>query len=98
LTKKELIKQMAIEMNQSVAFVTKFYQTFIDILIKYIKNNKKVTLSPLGTIFLASRDERIIKSIKDQTPMIISARTIGKFKFSKSFKDMIKNIDLKETI
>jgi nucleoid DNA-binding protein len=98
LTKQELIKQIAIKTNQSVKSIAKIYKDIEDIIIECIKNDKKVVLSPIGTITLVKRAKRTIKRITDQKVITIPATIAAKIKPSKKIKDIVKNIDLKETI
>jgi len=95
MTKKELITKIAFKSDQTIDFTTKIYNDFIDTLIECIKNNEEVVLSPkIGKFVLKKRAERTIKRITDQKVITLPATTAGTFKFSKTIKDIIKELEL----
>jgi len=95
MTKKELITKTAIKTDQTIDFTTRFFNDFVDVLIECITNNEEVVLSPkIGKFVLKTGIERKIKRITDQKIITIPARTVIKFKFSKSIKDKVKDLEL----
>ncbi len=99
LTKKELINKTAIKTNQPVKLITKIFKGIEDTLIECIPNNDEVVFSSkIGKFVSKTQAERTIKRITDQKVITIPATKTIKFKPSKTIKNIVKNIDLKETI
>ncbi|AGL90137.1 HU family DNA-binding protein [Candidatus Phytoplasma australiense] len=96
LTKKELIKNLAVMNNTSVTQTQDFYNSFENALIEAIKSNEEVIISPkIGKFILKSRKAHKGRNPKTGKKLKIPAKTVVNFKLSKTLKDEVKNLKLK---
>ncbi|CAM12072.1 DNA-binding protein HU [Candidatus Phytoplasma australiense] len=96
LTKKELIKNLAVMNNTSVTQTQDFYNSFENALIEAIKSNEEVIISPkIGKFILKSRKAHKGRNPQTGKKLKIPAKTVVNFKLSKTLKDDVKNLKLK---
>ncbi|AGL89986.1 HU family DNA-binding protein [Candidatus Phytoplasma australiense] len=96
MTKKELIKNIAVMNNTSVTQTQDFYNSFENALIEAITSNEEVVLSPqLGKFILKSQKARLGRNPQTGKKLKIPAKTVVNFKLSKTLKDGVKNLKLK---
>ncbi|MDC9032257.1 HU family DNA-binding protein [Columbia Basin potato purple top phytoplasma] len=96
MTKKELIKKMALANKTSVTKTEEFYHIFEKTLIEAITTNEEVILSPqIGKFKLKSRKAYIGRNPKTKKKLKIPAKTVVTFKLSKTIKDQVKTLILK---
>ncbi|BAD04410.1 bacterial nucleoid DNA-binding protein [Onion yellows phytoplasma OY-M] len=96
MTKKELIKKIALSNKTSVTKTEEFYHIFEKTLIEAITNNEEVVLFPkIGKFKLKSRKSYIGRNPKTKKKLKIPKKTVVTFKLSKSIKDKTKTLILK---
>ncbi|QTX02597.1 DNA-binding protein HU [Candidatus Phytoplasma luffae] len=96
MTKKELIKTIAVMHKTSVTQTQDFYNSFENALIKAITSNEEVVLSPsIGKFILKSRKARVGRNPQTGKKLKIPTKTVVNFKLSKTIKDEVKNLKLK---
>ncbi|WP_273585376.1 HU family DNA-binding protein [Columbia Basin potato purple top phytoplasma] len=96
MTKKELIKKIALANKTSITKTEKFYHIFEKTLIEAITTNEKVVLSPqIGKFKLKLRKAYIGINPKTKKKLKIPAKTVVTFKPSKTIKDKAKTLILK---
>ncbi|WP_373402802.1 HU family DNA-binding protein [Candidatus Phytoplasma solani] len=95
MTKKELIKKIALANKTSITQTEEFYNSFEDTLIESITSNPEVTLSPqIGKFILKSRKAHIGRNPQTGKKIQIPAKTVVTFKPSKTIKDAVKKLEL----
>ncbi|WP_373402903.1 HU family DNA-binding protein [Candidatus Phytoplasma solani] len=96
MTKKELIKKIALANKTSVTKTEEFYHIFEKTLIEAIATNEEVVLSPqIGKFILKSRKAHIGHNPQTGEKIQIPAKTVVPFKPSKTIKDKVKKLKLK---
>ncbi|WP_341833705.1 HU family DNA-binding protein [Candidatus Phytoplasma asteris] len=96
MTKKELIKKIALANKTSVTKTEEFYHIFEKTLIEAITSHEEVVLSPqIGKFKLKSRKAYIGRNPKTKKKLKIPAKTVVTFKLSKTIKDQVKTLILK---
>ncbi|MFB0638563.1 HU family DNA-binding protein [Candidatus Phytoplasma solani] len=96
MTKKELIKKIALANKTSITKTEEFYNSFENTLIEAITTNEEVVLSPqIGKFILKSRKAQIGRNPQTGEKIQIPAKTVVTFKLSKTIKDQVKTLILK---
>ncbi|RMI87582.1 HU family DNA-binding protein [Candidatus Phytoplasma solani] len=95
MTKKELIKKIALANKTSITQTEEFYNSFENAIIKSITNNAEVVLSSkIGKFILKSRKAHIGRNPQTGKKIKIPAKTVVTFKLSKPIKDAVKKLEL----
>ncbi|AYJ01088.1 DNA-binding protein [Candidatus Phytoplasma ziziphi] len=95
MTKKELIKKIALSNKTSATKTEEFYNSFENALIEAITSNEEVILSPqIGKFKLKARKAYVGKNPKTGKKLEIPAKTVVSFKLSKTIKDKVKDLTL----
>ena len=69
-----------------------FFETFIDIIIKSLKNKKDVKIVNFGVFKLKQKNERVGRNPKTKVEVMISKRNVVKFKSSEFLLNSINPI------
>ena len=89
LTKKEIINSMYMQIGFSKKISENLLEDILNIIIKNIKENKKLKISNFGTFTLRDKNSRMGRNPKTKENKIISKRNVILFKPSKDFKEFI---------
>ncbi|XKW59329.1 HU family DNA-binding protein [Candidatus Phytoplasma australasiaticum] len=96
MTKKELIKKIAVANKTTITATEVFYQTFEHVLIAAITSHAEVVLSPqIGKFILKSKKSYFGRNPQTGKPLRIPAKTVVAFKLSKTIKEKVKALILK---
>ena len=95
LTKKDLVNVVYMQIGFSKQIAENLIDEFFYLIIKNLKNEKKLKISKFGTFSLREKKQRIGRNPKTKEEKLISSRTVVLFKASKEFKEFIniKNND-----
>ena len=91
MNKLELIEKIAEKANLEKHDVEKIMNTFVDVVIENLQNDKEITLTGFGTWSAKFRAAR--KGVNPQNPtqkIDMPAITVPKFKAGKTLKDALK--------
>jgi len=91
LTKKELINAIYMQIGFSKKISENLLEDVFQILLKNIKDKKKVKIAKFGTFVLRKKNERLGRNPKTKEEKIISERNVILFKPSKDLKQYINN-------
>ena len=91
LTKKNLVNLIYMQLGFSKKISEHLIDDFFSLIIKNLKNEKKIKLSKFGTFSVRSKKSRIGRNPKTKEKKIISERNVILFKPSKEFKEFINN-------
>tara|TARA_Y100000741_G_scaffold260260_1_gene201036 strand:- start:458 stop:751 length:294 start_codon:yes stop_codon:yes gene_type:complete len=91
LTKKELINSIYMQIGFSKKISENLLEDVFQILLKNIKDKKKVKIAKFGTFVLRKKNERLGRNPKTKEEKIISERNVILFKPSKDLKQYINN-------
>jgi len=89
LTKKEIVNSMYMQIGFSKKISENLLEDILNIIIKNIKENKKLKISNFGTFTLREKNSRMGRNPKTKEKKIISKRNVILFKPSKDFKEFI---------
>tara|TARA_B100000886_G_C20364540_1_gene466725 strand:+ start:594 stop:890 length:297 start_codon:yes stop_codon:yes gene_type:complete len=89
LTKKDIVNSIYMQLGFSKKILDLILEDFLEIIIKSLKNNKKVKISNFGTFEIRYKKERKGRNPKTKEEKKISARNVVLFKPSKDFKEFI---------
>ena len=89
LTKKDIVNSIYMQLGFSKKILDLILEDVLEILIKSLKNNKKVKISNFGTFEIRYKKERKGRNPKTKEEKKISARNVVLFKPSKDFKEFI---------
>ena len=92
LTKKDLINAVYMQIGFSKSISENLLVDILDIIVKILKENKKIKISKFGTFTIRSKKSRIGRNPLTKEKKIISDRNVVLFKPSKEFKDHINSI------
>ncbi|MGM1458974.1 MAG: HU family DNA-binding protein [Columbia Basin potato purple top phytoplasma] len=96
MTKKELIKKIALANKTSISKTEEFYRIFEKTLIEAITTNEEIVLFPkIGKFKLKSRKAYIGRNPKTKKKIKIPVKKVVIFKLSKTIKDKVKTLILK---
>ena len=89
LTKKDIVNSIYMQLGFSKKILDLILEDVLEIIIKSLKNNKKVKISNFGTFEIRYKIERKGRNPKTKEEKKISARNVVLFKPSKDFKEFI---------
>ena len=89
LTKKDIVNSIYMQLGFSKKILDLILEDVLEIIIKSLKNNKKVKISNFGTFEIRYKKERKGRNPKTKEEKIISKRNVVLFKPSKDFKDFV---------
>ena len=89
LTKKDIVNSIYMKLGFSKKILDLILEDVLEIIIKSLKNNKKVKISNFGTFEIRYKKERKGRNPKTKEEKKISARNVVLFKPSKDFKEFI---------
>jgi len=89
LTKKDLVNIVYMQLGFSKQISEHLIDDFLFLIIKNLKNEKKIKLSNFGTFSVRSKKSRIGRNPKTKEKKVISERNVILFKPSKEFKEFI---------
>ncbi len=90
MNKTEFISNIAEKSGLSKKDSEKMTKAFIDTVSEALKNRDKVQIIGFGTFETSERAARTGRNPKTGESVEVPASFVPKFKFSKSFKDIIK--------
>ncbi len=93
LTKKDLVNIVYMQLGFSKKISEHLIDDFLYLIIKNLKNEKKIKLSKFGTFSVRSKKSRIGRNPKTREKKIIAERDVILFKPSKEFKEYINQND-----
>ena len=89
LTKKDLVNAVYMQIGFSKSISENLIDDFLLMIIKNLKEEKKIKMSKFGTFSIRSKRSRIGRNPLTKKKKIISDRDVVLFKASKEFKDLI---------
>ena len=89
LTKKDLVNAVYMQIGFSKSISENLIDDFLLMIIKNLKEEKKIKMSKFGTFSIRSKRSRIGRNPLTKEKKIISDRNVVLFKASKEFKDLI---------
>ena len=89
LTKKDLVNAVYMQIGFSKSISENLIDDFLLMIIKNLKEEKKIKMSKFGTFSIRSKKSRIGRNPLTKEKKIISDRDVVLFKASKEFKDLI---------
>ena len=89
LTKKDLVNLVYMQLGFSKQISETLIDDFFQIIIDYLKQEKKLKLSKFGTFSIRQKKSRIGRNPKTKEEKLIKERNVVLFKPSKEFKDFI---------
>ena len=89
LTKKDLVNLIYMQLGFSKQISEHLIDDFFSLIIKNLKNEKKIKLAKFGTFSVRSKKSRIGRNPKTKEKKMISERNVILFKPSKEFKEFI---------
>jgi len=92
LTKKDLVNLVYMQIGFSKLISENLIDEFFSLIIKNLKNEKKLKISKFGTFSIRNKSSRIGRNPKTKEEMNISERNVVLFKPSKEFKKLV-NLD-----
>ena len=93
LTKKDLVNLIYMQLGFSKKISEHLIEDFLSLIIKNLKNEKKIKLSKFGTFSVRSKKSRIGRNPKTKEKKLISERNVILFKPSKEFKEFVNQED-----
>lgn len=91
MTKTELISNIAEKSGLSKKDTEKILKAFIDTVSDTLKNRGKIQLIGFGTFETSEHAARTARNLHTGEKIDVPASIVPKFKFSKSFRDFIKD-------
>ena len=91
LTKKDLVNAVYMQIGFSKSISENLIDDFLLMIIKNLKEEKKIKMSKFGTFSIRSKKSRIGRNPRTKEKKIISDRDVVLFKASKEFKDLINS-------
>ena len=93
LTKKDLINSVYMQIGFSKQVSESLIEDFFSLIIKNLKDEKKIKISKFGTFSVREKKPRIGRNPKTKEKKSISKRNVVLFKASKEFKILLNNIN-----
>ena len=90
VSKQQLVKRVAKEGRFTQIDAEIFINAFIDVVLEALMEGEDVLLTGLGKFVLAERKERTGRDWVTGQQIVIPARKVPAFEFSKGTKDKIK--------
>jgi len=91
LTKKDLVNAVYMQIGFSKSISENLIDDFLSLIIKNLKEEKKLKMSKFGTFSIRSKKSRIGRNPLTKEIKIISDRDVVLFKASREFKDLINS-------
>ena len=89
MTKSELLQVLAERLGKTKKEVSEILETLVDLACVETKKNGEFTLPGLGKLVKKRRDARVGRNPATGETIQIPAKTVVKFRLSKSAKDAI---------
>ena len=89
LTKKDLVNLVYMQIGFSKLISENLIDEFFSLIIKNLKNEKKLKISKFGTFSIRNKRSRIGRNPKTKEEKNISERSVVLFKPSKEFKKLV---------
>ena len=89
LTKKDLVNAVYMQIGFSKSISENLIDDFLLMIIKNLKEEKKIKMSKFGTFSIRSKKSRIGRNPLTKEKKMISDRDVVLFKASKEFKDLV---------
>ena len=93
LTKKNLVNLVYMQIGFSKQVSESLIEDFFSLIIKNLKDEKKIKISKFGTFSVREKKPRIGRNPKTKEKKSISKRNVVLFKASKEFKILLNNIN-----
>ena len=93
LTKKDLVNSVYMQIGFSKQVSESLIEDFFALIIKNLKDEKKIKISKFGTFSIREKKPRIGRNPKTKEKKNISKRNVVLFKASKEFKILLNNIN-----
>ena len=93
LTKKDLVNSVYMQIGFSKQVSESLIEDFFSLIIKNLKDEKKIKISKFGTFSVREKKPRIGRNPKTKEKKSISKRNVVLFKASKEFKILLNNIN-----
>ena len=91
LTKKDLVNAVYMQIGFSKSISENLIDDFLLMIIKNLKEEKKIKMSKFGTFSIRSKKSRIGRNPLTKEKKTISDRDVVLFKASKEFKDLVNS-------
>ena len=91
LTKKDLVNLVYMQIGFSKQITEHIIDELILLIIKNLKDEKKIKISSFGTFSIREKKARVGRNPKTKVEKIISKRNVVLFKPSEDFKKLINN-------
>tara|TARA_Y100000591_G_scaffold77721_1_gene64872 strand:+ start:739 stop:1038 length:300 start_codon:yes stop_codon:yes gene_type:complete len=91
LTKKDLVNLVYMQIGFSKQITEHIIDEFFSLIIKNLKDEKKIKISSFGTFSIREKKARVGRNPKTKVEKIISKRNVVLFKPSEDFKKLINN-------
>ena len=89
LTKKDLVNSVYMQIGFSKQVSESLIEDFFSLIIKNLKDEKKIKISKFGTFSIREKKPRIGRNPKTKERKSISKRNVVLFKPSKEFRNFI---------
>ena len=93
LTKKDLVNSVYMQIGFSKQVSESLIEDFFSLIIKNLKDEKKIKISKFGTFSVREKKPRIGRNPKTKEKKSISKRNVVLFKASKEFKILLNNVN-----
>jgi len=93
ITKKNIINSIYMQIGFSKKISENLLEDLLNLLIKNLKENKKVKISKFGTFTVRSKKSRVGRNPLTREKKMISKRNVILFKASKEFKSFINSLN-----
>ena len=93
LTKKDLVNSVYMQIGFSKPVSESLIEDFFSLIIKNLKDEKKIKISKFGTFSIREKKPRIGRNPKTKEKKNISKRNVVLFKASKEFKILLNNVN-----
>ena len=93
LTKKDLVNSVYMQIGFSKQVSESLIEDFFSLIIKNLKDEKKIKISKFGTFSVREKKPRIGRNPKTKEKKSISKRNVVLFKASKEFKILLNTIN-----
>ena len=93
LTKKDLVNSVYMQIGFSKQVSESLIEDIFSLIIKNLKDEKKIKISKFGTFSIREKKPRIGRNPKTKERKSISKRNVVLFKASKEFKILLNNVN-----
>ena len=91
LTKKDLVNLVYMQIGFSKLISENLIDEFFSLIVKNLKNEKKLKISKFGTFSIRNKKSRIGRNPKTKEEKNISERSVVLFKPSNEFKKLVNS-------